>query len=1099
MPDLESIFHEAKIHIQQQCPEKAKDLLARLSGTRYEMQARILLNELNPNSPRGHSHSRKAQELLNKWATIDSVNHADCVPFLKNLFDLDLRDEVAIINLRREVIDQLCQWIDVIEDEDWLSEIVELVQKHPDFEHDAKFDEALEKWWLDRFTKLYDEIEIQVNDALANWAVEDARNSLAPLLNRRTLPSSLQSKVRDLENDIAQVNTDKQNLENLLGELQQEIADWGVAQKLALLSTDLQAFKVKSSYAIPDNWKSRIKNTLLDLSNQIQIFIQSQAQACKTFSAVRRLFAYVNNINKYIFIELDISWFEAVQIAYQESNDSEIKFATSITDLEKIRQDILAEMDSLPAGLVQWLQNRADALVTVINQWQQIIKGIVYPVESDEVVPVQFQEDIKTYQNLWQELQAIEEQLSPKNTPTDDDFQTAEQSLRQDKYKNHEFAQRLLSEVQINRQSYRFDKLLAVWDIDGFLKECNNTSTSTSIIESYLELANYKGSLYELLELSRNKSEKIAEWWEKWYGTIANLPELPAKFSEQLEQIALERRRIWFEQLNKLLYKKPKAVICHNTAETLKKWQDLSFHFVRYYRDFNRLAWHQAAMEAMAVQDWQAAEKAIEAGDKEDREKLKLLLAIRQAEAESLDDLIKLFNQKWALIKLYLADELGKLLYKAIVYVWDKDEDRRRLFILIKLASSIDDAKCPRFLKRCLQWLAIESSLTTQAITPDSLLAFVKLVFVVRGTGIRYNLRKALMRLIKQWKSDNQLLWTWFYNASQQIQPPLILESVNPLTQLSEQTEQIVIAIKKHLADLSEISQTDLLAAETKLKSEMEIWQDLSDYTNLLPFQPAQQPVAPDSLSKLSQWLDKLKKVKHNLVYLEDADLRQEKNQNSLYSTLLIIKDECREMSVHDAWLQRANALEPLTRLTFLLSQFETNTRGFGSNEIGDLDYREWLVKMNSNLQEIIEKFKQANMVERGFWRAVSKDCWDLVCNKNGGGILVPVPEKPDLRELCDLCPRLDEEERQFRLALIKLFNEASLTYVPPGAEIDVNNSKYQAFYESIPKNAPRTRRCYYLFKREITKEPLATLLKQAKGESILPKWVNNFLEEGIP
>jgi len=1102
MPDLAKILHEAKIHIQNECPEKAEPLLVQLVGTQYASQARLLQAELSHKSP--PSPSRKAQAMLNTWATIDSIEHGGFVDdFLVKLFDLDLREEVAVISLRREVIDQLCLWIDAIEDEEWLGDIVEPVQKHPDFEHDKNFDEALEKWWFDKFTAQYNEIKITVDEALKKWAVEEAKQSLSPLLKRSTLPSSLQNKVLVLENNIVQVKADKQGLESLLGEFQQNIDDWRIVQKLTLLSNDLQYFKVESPYALPKDWQNRIENTLKDLSVQIETFIKSQAQACHDFLSVRELFNNFNNINNCDLKNIEISWFEGVQTSYQETNDNAIKFAAYVTDLEKIRQSILAEAVSLPLGLAKWLQNRANALSILINQWQQMIKGVAEPIDVQSIVsiPKAFLKDIGTYKKLWQELQTIAETIDPKNTPTDDDFKTAEQSLRQSKYKQHEFAQQLLSEVETNRQRYNFDKVLVEWDIDAFLKQCQNR-TATPMIEAYLELANYKDSLYELLELSRVKSDKVAEWWNKWYGIIANLPELPAKFSEQLERIALKRRRIWFEQLDDILDKKPKAVICHEKAKMLKEWQHLSFHFVRYYQDFSRLAWYQAAMETMAVQDWRAAEKAIKSfknagGEKTQQERLKLLLAIRQASAESLDDLIKLLNQKWALIRLYLADELGKLLYKAIVYVWDKDEDRGRLSTLIELANSIDEEKRPRFLNLCLQWLAIEALLISQQITSNSLLlTFTKLVFVKQGTGIRYMLRKPLVRLLNWWKSDNQLLWTWFYNTSQSIKPPLILEAVNPLTQLSEQTEQKIIAIRKHLADLSEISESDLLDAKTELKFEQDIWQHLIDYTNLLPFQPAQQPIALNSLNQLNQWLEKLKQVIHNLVFLEDADLRKVTNQNSLYSTQLIIKDECRELQVHNAWLKRIYALEPLTRLTFILNQFDKNTRGFGSDNFGDLDYRDWLVTMKSYLLELIEKFEQANMVERGFWRAVSKDSWNLVCDKNGGGVLVPVPHEPDLLALYDLCPILDQEEQQFRIALIKSYDQAFLTYVPSGAQIDVNN--YHAFFESLPKKAPRILRCYYLFKREAAKEPMATLLKQAKGESILPQWVNDFLEEGF-
>ncbi|EDN71638.1 hypothetical protein BGS_0670 [Beggiatoa sp. SS] len=202
--------------------------------------------------------------------------------------------------------------------------------------------------------------------------------------------------------------------------------------------------------------------------------------------------------------------------------------------------------------------------------------------------------------------------------------------------------------------------------------------------------------------------------------------------------------------------------------------------------------------------------------------------------------------------------------------------------------------------------------------------------------------------------------------------------------------------------------------------------------------------------------------------------------------------------SVRETWLNRLEVLEPLTRLTFILSQFNKAAHRFGSDDLKDLEQGDLLVTMREFLIKLIEKFEHAHLVERGFWQMLSKACWTVVCQE--GGVLEPkMPDKPDLRTLRDLLPALDEEEKQFRIALIKLYDEAWLTHVPSGAQIDASRKQYQYFFVAIPKQPPRTRRGYRLFKREADKEPMATLLKSAQGQSLLPAWVNHFLERGMP
>lgn len=1080
----EKLIQQAKVQIQNGCPDKAEKLLLQVQKEypAYANRAIELLATLK--SVPSQRKSRQAVELENRWAGIkgDGINHPQLTKFLPDLFNLDLSQEPALTKLHEEVINKLCGWINHVDDEDWLDELIIPIQQHPDFEHVPNLDQALEKWWLERFTQQYNEIVTTVDQALKNWAVEKARQSVSTLL-KPTLPTHLRNKVTQLQQNIGQVENDKQRLETQLEELETDLTDWTVVQKLMTLSQALH--QVKSNYLVPQEWQIQIDTALEKLSTRTQNFIATQARACRDLLDVRKFYF---EFKKLAYNDLKLDWFKQVQKTYQDKNNNELINADSITQLQKIHQAILDEKTSLPTALAEWLQQRADAVSIIINKWQHMITGVELINGIKNTVPTAFQRDRLQYQKLWQNLQDIENKVEV--AATDSDFQVAATTLEPilQKYPEHQFAQNLRADAEKKRQRYRLDQALQQWDIKAFLEQCQQT-TPTEAVQPYLQLAQHIHQLDKLHQAAQfSDTQEAAAWWENWHKTIAQLPQLPSPFSEQLEIIALNRRREWFEKLDALRHQS--AATYHQVAQTLEKWQPQSLHFVRYYRDFNRFAWHQEATEYMAAQNWHKVQNAITqferaGGEKNALERLKVLLTVKQAEAESLDRLVDILKEQWFLITRYLSDQVGKLLYKAIQYTW-QNNDKARLSTLKKLASGIERA---RLLELCIKWLDIEASLTT--VTSDNLLAFSKLVFVNKGRGIRYTLREPVKRLITQWQSDNDILFTWFYNAAQRIHPPLIHEAVEPLTQLTGQSQQTAADIKKHLAQLTDISDTDLAEAQTTLKAEQEKWARLLEYTDLLPFPAAQPPVAPDRLDKVNDLVDKLKAIKKDLRYLEDADLRKEKNQGTLYKVQTIVRDKLQDFSVRDAWLKRVQELEPLTRLFYISEQFKKATRRFGSNDPTYLAQRDLLDTMRRYLLELVEKFKQAKVVNRGMWRSVSKDCWTLVCNKEGGGVLLPVPNKPDLQDLCDLLPRLEQEEKQFRQALIKIYEEAQLTLLPAGAQIDVSREQYQAFFVAIPKEPPRTRRCYYLFEREACKEPMATLLKQAKDQSQLPSWLN--------
>ena len=1131
----EQTLHEAEILIQTGNPDKiayAEELLRQIQqqylGTAYATQASLLLAESDhsPNSPPVRENIKVAEALSDRWAGVGSVEHPQLSAFLTALFDLDLQAGARISGLRQQVINTLYDWLLEIDDETWLHALIEPIKQHPHFEHDL--DETLATWQLAKFTHQYEVIATQVEAALKNWLVQEARQLMATLSNP-SLPVTLQNQVTQLQQTIGYVEDDIHRLTILLNDCSDKpVTDWAELQRRTEQTQALQPFKPKSNYGVPGDWQDKIEKKLPTLSSHMKQFLANQAQACFDLAAVRIFYVEYNRLS-FKDTDLEISWFEPFQNAYQQHNNHELKQAASLTEIAEIQQLMLADTVSLPAMLVAWLQNRVEAVSALIIQWQKMITGteFISEVKSSVAVPDAFQRKRPQYQAIWQQLDDIAQQTDPNNVPTEPDFQLATAQLEQllANYPKHQFAQQLLVKVKTTRQRYRFDETLQQWDIQTFLQRCHQT-TRTEMVQPYLQLAPFKDYLSQLKQLYNadnfSSTQAAAAWWQDWHQVLSQLPaidQLPTPFAEQLEKIAIERRGVWFDILDTFLLSDPQPVasVCHEEANSLETWQQWDAHFLKYYNHLKRLAWQRETTECIAATDWQPAQQALAqfknaGGDKTVLAQLQILLDVKQAEADSVDRLADILREQWFLVHNYLPEKVGDLLYKAIRHTWQHN-DKARLSHLKQLARRLTYQQRPASLTLWIDWLDIEEALLTPAVSPNTLADFVKRVFVHNANNdivkdaenhvfIHDELRAPLQRLVTQWQYNNSVLFAWFYNACQRVQPPLIHEAIEPLTQLTQQSEQTAAQVKHQLAQLADISDTDLTAAQRILQIELALWQRLIDYSKLLPFPPAHQPVAPDSLDEVNALVDNLIQIKQQFVQLEHADLREAQPQRDLNNVQGFVSNKLPGFFAHHTWLNRANALEPLTRLDFFLSQFQSATRCFGCNGSEDNGCEQpdplnpkhdWLGTMAQHLLTLIDVFAKANVIEHGMWQRVSLDCWTFVCQK--GGVLLSVPLKPDLQALYDLLATLNDEEKQFRTTLDQLYREASRLNLPTGWHGDVSTNKYKPFFAAFPIQPPRTRRCYWLFEKETRKAHIATLLKQAHSQSQLPAWVNEFLD----
>ena len=1102
---LETRIQEAHILIGNGDFDTATDILLEIHKN-YPSDPRVneILQSLQTKSFRAKSD--QLIEIEDIWS---GINGTDFDHFRFNeekisskLFDLDWTEESGLLQLRCEVINRICKEIEtVVDEEEWLEALTQPIKNHPHFEHAANLEKSLEIWWKALFTKEYDQIKDDIDRYLKVWEVEEAQQCLDSLskFQKTSVPNSLQSKITYLKQDIVQVVTDKQCLHMQCNHLQTHLTDWK-----GLLHIKSKVFTRSSQYSIPEKWEKQFTRIQEDFEKRTQAFIIKCAQACCTLTDIKTFYADVKTVG---FNKISGDWFTQVQQNYQEINEQNIRNADSIEKLDTLRQAILAENTALPSACEIWIQEIDKKVYRLMTQWREMkngVKQITMPKNSQVVMmPLMFQNEIPLYQQLWQCLEDIQKQLQIANT--DKTFKAIAHSLKSiiHDHPSHQFAQKLSTDTAVKGQRYRFDHALQDWDITAFLEQCQKT-TDTTAIPDYLQLAKNEKSIRQLDRLAHSDpcahAQESATWWTNWHQTLDTLSTtLPYVFAEQLAVIARARRQVWFTQLDQI-YTTKKTVLaekCHHIAQTVEKWQGQSAHFIKYYQNFNRLAWHQEAIEYMESTNWEHTKQAItqfeQAGaDKKSLERLNVLLMVKQADADNIDRLVNILIEVWDLVKYYLPEYIGHLAYKTISYTWKNND--KRLLILKNGAHKLENPT--KQLDLWLKCLALETPLTQSIPIEEchyinnTILTFSQLVFTHNGQGIVETLREPVERIVTKWKKDDSILYIWFYNAR---------HNVEPLLQLTQNTQQIAIDIKTQLIQLIDISDIDLEKARIRLNLLQMKWKCLSLYTNLLDFPPAQPIIMPEIVNEVDDLLCQLTRMKQNLKYLEEADLRTLHNQSILETAHTKLKTTLKNFLCVPIWLKRIQTLEPLTRLYFIETQFKNKIYCFGNPEPHCLEESDLLNTMQHDLLRIITVFTQANRVEKGMWCEVSKEYWALVCDKTGGGVLLPVPEKPELQDLCELLRQLNQKEKNFRLALSNLYQEAQLTHLPAGARIEVTKKQYHAFLAAIPKDAPETRRCYYFFEREVCKEPMATLLALAKDKNILPEWTNQFLQQGIP
>ncbi|SEH05748.1 hypothetical protein [Candidatus Venteria ishoeyi] len=1092
------------------------------------------------------SPTQQENNLINRWAEIDSINHPRLWQFLENLFAEDLCESPHVQNLRNNIIKRFSIWLSELldglrnefnkEDVDFINDGINLIRRN------SYYKLALEKEKLVlleiEFSRDYQKTSVKINADLMEWKVDSARENRLSFDN---IPKSFYPKLAILDQGISLVEQDRKNLEAILSSFSIQIAqDW---QQLHLFTTklnELQLFKVKSDFSIPPDWQIKVTEHIEKLLGNIQEFIRQHISGCNTLEELQIEYEQFKSLNiSEEEMPLQERWFDSAQKNYISKLNSLLIQVNSKNSLEKIYQEIeeYTNTTSLPIWLIKWVQTIANQVFKLVNMWSQIEQGSEPISEIPDLsihIPVELVKSHELYITDWNILEEVNCNLGPENKPDDSIFHKAllDISPINDHFPNHRFANELYKIAESGSLRYRLDEAIIHWDIERYIQLCKEQSaTPSKVLMQYLQLVKYKKTLSKLQSLASVESyesiQQGLDWMDKWDATLCETKEnnkLVSLDEVDLPVIVDNLIKNTYSKYLKLLYSKMDDLLVDESmnsgtlfecADALDLWQGDN-KFSRYYRDFQQLAWKRGIQEEINVGNWNGAKSALmefrqSGGEETEYEQLHTLLSLKESEEADPAKLADVLYDKWyALLPQLGGQQMEDVLFSCMMNNWRHNDEAHlaKLPRLMELGRRFPEIHWSDSFSLWMNWLDIEYELNQPKVDKNCLSALIKLVLLDKGRKLNELLREPLDRKITQWQQNdtNYLLYAWFKHAARNITPPLrsISDAVEPLDKIYHDTKELTANLDKSLRELPKLKHEKIQKYHLLLQADKENWDRLADYFNLLPFVPDFQPSVPKKLSELIQITVFLGQLNQQLLELEEVDLREASNKRTLTNAIGTVKklDGYKMQAGLNARLETLSALQdinyPLNRLKDEIIRLSKCNK----DEAGVLDSNELLPKMLNYLDDIIQIFDFRQMIGRGMWKAVAKDCWTWL--KDDGKVLADMPDTLNLHDLKHFFYELHKEEQGLRTDLKNLDKaiEPIRPQIPSGVEPENSEDpKYAEFYIVLPKTAPRTKRGYCLFDREAIKHPTKILLtvKYRNYREDLPEWIAQYLENGIP
>jgi hypothetical protein len=1047
-----------------------------------------------------------------RWMTIQSLGDGDLPGLLARLDDPPgLRDDVLSVvvrDLRRWLLAEAAE-VDAAPDfaalagerprHEAAAALAERIAAMPRLEGELR--PALARMWEAGFGISLRTLSGEVRRACAEWAIDRAWRLVQQL---EGAPTELGDEVRRLEQTIHEADRLRAQVEATLAALPRGTpGHWAEARAAIEWAETARAFLADER--VPAGRREDLRLAVEQLLAGVRELAGRQASEARDLADLRRFWRHFQGLargREWAGLDMSAGWFAAALGEREARLAVEIREAAGPDDLAQHARRLAGDLAELPPCAVTRLAAWIERLQGLAASWSQMTKGeeIDLPDGDLESLPAAFTAALPRYRALLARLHKGYELL---DRPAGD--RTRERNFRSAaklagavlrEVPGHARAQRLKQRAEGRRLGAQLDRALASWDVEGFLLACRPLSqgaTSPTVHgpeEPYQSLARASQPLRDLARLAQlpelTGPPALAAWWQAWRGALAALPApLPAAFKRTVAAEEERRRGEWWQALDRVLESAPSPERCNEALASLRD-APAGQGFESYVEKLRRCERGGRVAQLLAAGDLDQTAALLEelAGTPEYRV-LQARLLVQRARDAGVTALAAVLQRHWGDVLVAFGEEAYETLEVCLAEAW-QTEATGALAALAEVARRVARTpEAPAAVRAgalgWLRWLQVEAALadTTGAAALQQLLTFAE----SEAPGREERLRAQIARWERR---GDAVALSWAFRAF-----PELFPGTDPAALLCRQSEEAAWETESELARERDSGGEPPAALAARIAQLDQAWHNLDDFLELIPH-AVDRPAPPASFTRLRGRLAQLAEARGRSERLEKADLRLPE-MRALWSASRFPLVELRDLPAAKALLTRVERLRPLTLLAFDQGKLREAAARCGSAEPHELEEAGLFGQAAERVRTIVEAFERAGMTGREMWWALAREYWAELATA-AGDLAVPRPAT-GLIALARRFDALEAEEQELRRALARL--RASEPILTAAAAFDPESASNRSYLGLYPSQRPGSRRAYRIFDRFARIAPQPAVLRQ--GARLLPAWIQEYLEKGVP
>jgi hypothetical protein len=1100
--EFELMIREAEIIMRGSDPEqrergreKLREVIRLAEGSVYAQRANEILaasepHLLEPLDP-------EVDELMQIWPSIQGFNDHRLADFLRRLesyqgMAVPLRT-VVIRELRKWIIDELPQVGLGLNSKKTaaLNDFVAVVHGVAGFEELPEFDQLRDRL----FQKRLQETAARVDAALAIWWIDEAQRLLSELA---PFPKAFAVSVKQLQAQVDEVDDLRRTVERLLRQSPDRVPiNWFEARLQAELQQQLEQYRISSR--VPQDWRLRLDESYSALTEFINQFVRSQAQAAVTVPMLRDFWTEFKQLKGDNADRLSEDWFRDTAEAQAAGVRRDVERAANIDKLMAVANHLRTDVEGIPPSLAARINAMADAVSHIGTTWKamQEGQGFVLPVSGADGIPIPtaLRAESQRY-SVWADQIAVALSSFLSETPPqlekdyNDLLDLAETILA--KVPNHALALKLQQDTRRRLNCYQLDQALSSWNLESFFKLFEGNSPG----EIYGALSATRDVLVELRDLTYQPPLKnwrdAGDWWARWQAAARQLPlAKPDALVTILDQHAERRRLERYGALERLLqdeltpqeYETAAASLDHETDASLKSYQQELLRKAIIVRIEGHIRNGRLGDAAIELRNLPSTSK--------DGVRLRTRLEFEQARKQGNVAAAEYLFREWENVRTYV-EQPEQLLLETITTVWNEDHRdsvRKMLRLISRLLREVPENEITQKLNEWQTWLEIEEEL----LNNFSSSGVKQLAEYLRNAEQSELLDQRLKKILSHWQNEgNTVMLAWSHQAFRSVSTAA-RQFDEAADELVKESDQVANDVESVLSASTTLERDEIKSFLASLQQEEQRWKSLDDFLSLLPHLVEHREPSPKFV-ETKRRVNEMFRILTSLKRLKDADLRQNttrQDYEDAYSRACRLHDIASRAQIIEHLERMRPLLEDLFSLQERIREIAEQCR---SKEALNVLQPGLFNKLANYIQNVVEVFDKAGARGGAMWNLVSVEYEAKLYRE--ACVFLPVTGFCELDQLTRVFANLHTEESNFIEALSLLEDRDLQPKVAWGGAFDpVPHLDYLLL---IPQEAPRSLKVYHRFERAC-RDTLKIILEAPESRPHLPVWVHNYLDHGVP